>query len=107
MLNHPDFRGSLFAFRPPLFAFREPANLKGEQPEANREQRLLALTLLVFRILADHPHYSLAVDDLALIANLLYRCSNLHNQFPVLSSQLPILSKGNCRSFAPLGMTIF
>jgi len=29
------------------------------------------LTLLVFRVLADHPHYSLAVDDLALIANLL------------------------------------
>jgi len=32
----------------------------------------LSLTLLVFRILADHPHHTLAVDDLALVANFLY-----------------------------------
>jgi hypothetical protein len=32
----------------------------------------LSLTLLVFGIFADHPNYSLAVDDLAFIANLFY-----------------------------------
>src|SRR6266851_513439 len=39
---------------------------------------LLPLSLLVFRILANHPHHTLAVDDLALIANLLYRCPYFH-----------------------------
>ena len=29
-------------------------------------------------VLADHPDYSLAGDDLALDANLLYRCTDLH-----------------------------
>src|ERR1035437_4798663 len=37
------------------------------------------LALFVFRVFADHPHYSLAVDDLALVANLLYRRSYFHN----------------------------
>jgi hypothetical protein len=32
---------------------------------------LLSLPLFVFRVLADHPHHALAVDDLAFIANLL------------------------------------
>src|ERR1700688_2824971 len=50
----------------------------------------LPLALFMFRVNANHPHHTLAVDDLALVANLLYRCSNLHNssQFPVLSFQL-------------------
>src|SRR5208282_6330277 len=39
----------------------------------------LPLTLFVFRVFANHPHYSLAVDDLALVANLLDRCSYFHN----------------------------
>src|SRR5712692_5194025 len=39
---------------------------------------LLSLSLLVFRILADHPHHTLAVDDLALIANFLDRCPYFH-----------------------------
>src|ERR1039458_9575765 len=75
------------------------------QPSAlsNCNPFYLALTLLVFRVLADHPHYSLAVDDLALVANLLNRCSYLHK--PVLSSQLSVLSDCNCRSLASLGMT--
>jgi hypothetical protein len=34
-------------------------------------QKRLSLPLLVFGVDADHPHYSLAVDDLALVANLL------------------------------------
>src|ERR1041385_8190669 len=33
----------------------------------------------MFRILADHAHHTFAVHDLALITNLLYRCSDLHN----------------------------
>src|SRR6266850_2753904 len=45
----------------------------------------LALTLLVLRILADHPHHTLAVDDLALIANFFDRCSNFHK--PAFSLQ--------------------
>jgi hypothetical protein len=32
---------------------------------------LLSLTLLMFGGLADHSHHTLAVDDLALIANFL------------------------------------
>src|ERR1700736_2645734 len=39
----------------------------------------LALALFVFRVDADHPHYAFAVDDLALITNLFYRCSYFHN----------------------------
>jgi hypothetical protein len=33
---------------------------------------LLSLALLVFGGFADHPHHTLAVNDLALIANFLY-----------------------------------
>jgi hypothetical protein len=32
----------------------------------------------MFRVLADHPHHTFAVDNLALITNFLYRCSDLH-----------------------------
>jgi len=39
----------------------------------------LALALFMFWVHADHPHYTLAVDDLALVTNLLNRCSYLHN----------------------------
>src|SRR5579862_465089 len=66
----------------------------------------LSLTLLVFRRLANHPHYSLAVDDLALVTNFLYRCSYFHKS--VLSSQLPVLSNCNCscRPLASRGIII-
>src|SRR6266436_2826900 len=37
------------------------------------------LTLFVLGIFADHPHYTLTVDDLALVTNFLYRCSYFHN----------------------------
>jgi len=40
----------------------------------------------MFRVFADHPHYAFAVDDLAFIANLFYRCSDLHAVFPSNSS---------------------
>src|SRR5690349_359353 len=44
----------------------------------------------MFGILADHPHHTFAMDDLALIANFLYRCSYLHN--PVLSSAFSVIA---------------
>jgi hypothetical protein len=37
-----------------------------------------ALTLLVTRVLADHPDASVPADDLALLADLLDAWSNLH-----------------------------
>src|SRR6185437_13421732 len=51
---------------------------------------LLSLTLFMLRVLADHTHHTLAVDDLALIANFLYGCSDLHIQFSVLSFQFSV-----------------
>src|SRR5579864_1655282 len=47
----------------------------------------LALALLVFRVGADHAHHALAVDDLALVANLFYRCSDFHTVLSSPSSQ--------------------
>jgi hypothetical protein len=47
-----------------------------------------ALALFVFRNDADHPHYTLAVDDLALVANLFYGCSYFHT---VLGSQFSVI----------------
>jgi hypothetical protein len=38
----------------------------------------LPLFLLVPRILADHPHFAVPTDNLALLANLLDGTSNLH-----------------------------
>jgi hypothetical protein len=38
----------------------------------------LPLTLLVFRVLANHPHHAVASDDLALRTHSLYRCTDLH-----------------------------
>jgi hypothetical protein len=37
-----------------------------------------ALALFVFRVNANHPHHTLAVDDLALVTNFLYRRSYFH-----------------------------
>jgi len=33
----------------------------------------------MFRVNADHPYHTLAVDDLALVTDFLYRCSYFHN----------------------------
>src|SRR5437868_10547308 len=55
--------------------------LRGRSTPAMRAMVLLcslSLTLFVLGINADHAHYALAVDDLALIANLLDRCSYFH-----------------------------
>jgi hypothetical protein len=45
-------------------------------------------------VLADHTHHPAAVDDLALVTNLLYRCPNLHEkpQFSVVSYQFSAIS---------------
>jgi hypothetical protein len=39
----------------------------------------LALALLVLRYFANHPHHTAAMDDLALVTNLFYRCPNFHH----------------------------
>ena len=39
---------------------------------------MLSLALFVFRVDADHPHHTLAVDDLALIANSLNAGFDFH-----------------------------
>jgi hypothetical protein len=49
----------------------------------------LTLALLVFRSFADHTHHTLAVDDLALIADFLYRCSYFHKNQPSAVSTQP------------------
>src|ERR1700738_3889108 len=36
----------------------------------------------MLRVLADHPHHTTAMDDLALVANLLNRRTYLHEQLP-------------------------
>src|SRR5271155_1161907 len=51
----------------------------------------LALALFVFRVDADHPHHTFAVDDLALVTDFLYRCSYFHK--PAFSRQLSAVSK--------------
>jgi hypothetical protein len=50
--------------------------------------RKLALTLLVLGVLADDPNDTAAVNHLALIADRLYRCTDLHGnpQFQLLAS---------------------
>src|SRR6476646_12072369 len=40
---------------------------------------ILSLPLLMFRIHADDPDHALAVDHLALVTNLFYRCAYLHD----------------------------
>src|SRR5262249_21247648 len=40
---------------------------------------LLSLALFVLGIYADHAHHTLAMDDLALVTNFLYRRSDFHN----------------------------
>jgi hypothetical protein len=39
----------------------------------------LALTLFVLGVFADDANYAAAVDDFALVTDLLYGCANLHN----------------------------
>ena len=41
----------------------------------------LALTLLMLRILADNHYATVSLDDFALVADWLYRCSDFHYVF--------------------------
>jgi hypothetical protein len=40
---------------------------------------LLTLPLLMLRVLADHAHHAVAVDDLALVTDFLHRCPDFHD----------------------------
>ena len=42
----------------------------------------LTLSLLVLRVLADHHHMAVTLDDLALFADLFYGRLNFHSIFP-------------------------
>src|SRR4051794_32536758 len=55
--------------------------LRGMLIPAMRAMSLLALTLLVPRVLADHEDRAMAADDLALLAHRLDRRSYLHDPF--------------------------
>src|SRR3954465_13048477 len=55
--------------------------LSGMLIPAMRAMSLLALTLLVPRVLADHEDRAVAADDLALLAHRLHRRSYLHDPF--------------------------
>src|ERR1700733_6980120 len=58
----------------------------------------LALALFMFRVDADHPHHTLAVNDLALVTDLFYRCSYFHNSSQLPGSQFSV-ERSNSASF--------
>jgi hypothetical protein len=62
---------------------------KSQEPKAKGD--FLALPLFVFRVDADYPHHTLAVDNLALVTDFFYRCSYFHK--PAFSRQLLAVSK--------------
>jgi len=43
----------------------------------------LSLSLFVARVAADNPDYALAPDNLAVLANALYGCFDLHHVLPI------------------------
>jgi hypothetical protein len=53
----------------------------------------LALALLMLGVLADDTHHTTAVNDLALVTNLLYGCSDLHSN----SLKQPVLLASGLR----------
>src|SRR5579863_6836789 len=74
----------------------EPRALSNPFLLAAHSSQLIAassLSLLVFRILANHPHHTLAVDDLALVANFLHRCPYFHK--PVLGRSSLVVRQTN------------
>src|SRR5581483_5767011 len=66
--------------------------LRGRSTPAMRAMTL-PLPLLVLRVFADHAHHAAAVDDLALVANFLYRCPNLHKNRSRFSFPVSFLAK--------------
>src|SRR3954454_11537351 len=66
--------------------------LRGMLIPAMRAMSLLALTLLVPRVLADHEDRAVAADDLALLAHRLDRRSYLHDPFRLACPSAPPLA---------------
>jgi hypothetical protein len=68
-----------------LLRFSPPPPGDPEKREERKENAAgSALDLLVLGVgLADHPHLSLAADDLAAPADLLDACLDLHDSFPL------------------------
>ena len=64
-------------FGQPPTAVNPSIGIRGIQPQRGNSVPL-ALLLLMLGILADDHHVTLALDDLALFANGLYRRTNLH-----------------------------
>src|SRR6266478_3841436 len=54
-------------------------------------KKSLSLTLLVLRVDANHPHHAAAVNHLALVTNLFYRCPYFHNPYSSLAELLVTL----------------
>src|SRR5882762_3257760 len=51
-------------------------------------KKSLSLTLLVLRVDANYPHHAAAVNHLALVTNLFYRCPYFHNPYSSLAELL-------------------
>jgi hypothetical protein len=62
------------------------------------------LTLFVLGHFANHPHNSVALDDLALIANLLNTCPYLHDSFALPNPSINKDPTGWIQ-WIPLGLT--
>jgi hypothetical protein len=60
----------------------------------------------MLRILADHPHHTLPMDDLALVTNFLYRCSDFHNSFSVPVVRSPQVQISRPAGDANLGLLV-
>src|SRR5215210_4677466 len=75
--------------------------LSGMLTPAMRAIFLLALTLLVSRVLADHEDPSVATDDLALLAHRLDRRSYLHDPFRACNPDEEALETGAVAATIP------
>src|ERR1039457_2047369 len=62
----------------------------------------LSLPLFMFRVGADDPDHALAVDDLALIANLFNRCAHFHFvSVPVILPRVQSCGDNSTRTRSP------
>jgi hypothetical protein len=63
----------------------------------------LSLTLLVLGHFTDHANFAVTMNDLALVANLLYGCTNLHcfaSLRPLRPLQLTTGERDQCSVFS-------
>ncbi|RRS32009.1 MAG: hypothetical protein OI74_12630 [Gammaproteobacteria bacterium (ex Lamellibrachia satsuma)] len=63
---------------------------------------ILALALLVAAFFADDPHDTFATNDLAITADLFYRCTYFHE--PV--SKIPLVQAGKIKLHMPGGANL-